>query len=476
MIIYSATKRQFVIDVLQNDIDEKIQASFVREGNGRVGKSEQDSWRNSMPYMNNVVNDSAIPDDATVIIEYKLPLNSGRIDFMITGTDEQSRDTAVIVELKQWTSMEKTNMDGIVRAFVGKAVRPLNHPSYQAWTYAQYLEDFNEAVRGNNMTLHPCAYLHNCDTEDVVRDEFYSEHLEKAPIFLRTDVLKIQDFVKRHIKHGDNFEIISKIEAGRITPSKQLADSLASMLKGNREFILLNEQKLVYETALRLTREATRQQKQVLIVEGGPGTGKSVVAINLLVELTRKHKNARYVTKNAAPRSVYQTKLKGDKAVRDISSMFVSSDNFRESETGEFDVLIVDEAHRLREQGGLYGNLGENQVKELINAARCTIFFIDEDQRVTLNDIGTKNEIHKWAQSMGAGVTELELASQFRCNGSDGYLTWLDDILDIRETANMSIDELDYDFRVVDSPEKLKAMIVAKNDNNKSRMVAGYCW
>jgi len=87
-----------------------------------------------------------------------------------------------------------------------------------------------------------------------------------------------------------------------------------------------------------------------------------------------------------------------------------------------FDVLIVDEALLLNEKSGLFSNLGENQIKELINAARLTIFFLDESQRVTLKDIGSKQEIMRWAIEAGAEVEELTLASQFRCNGSDGYL------------------------------------------------------
>jgi len=476
MIVYKESKRTFIEAVAYGQIDDEIETAYVREIGHYTSKAEKTSWRNSMQYMYKVVNDPTIPEDATIIIEYRLPLSVKRIDFMIAGINKQGLDSAVIVELKQWESAEKTDMDGIVRAFVGGKVRELSHPSYQAHAYTQYLEDFSEAVRDNNIQLYPCAFLHNCDTAESLHDSFYDEYTQQAPVFLKNNVREIQDFIKRHIEQGDTQDIIQKIESGKISPSRQLADSLSSMLKGNREFTLLDEQKVVYETALRLSKESTKNHKKVFIVEGGPGTGKSVVAINLLVKLIHDERSVRYVTKNGAPRAVYQAMLKGDKASRDISSLFVSSDGFRESQSSEFDTLIVDEAHRLRAQGGLYGNLGENQVKELINAAKCTIFFIDEDQRVTLTDIGTKAEIHRWAESMDADVTEMELASQFRCNGSDGYLAWLDNVLGIRETANFTLEDANYDFQLMESPEALKAAIVSKNGNNKSRMVAGYCW
>lgn len=391
--------------------------------------------------------------------------------------DENDKDVAVLVELKQWSEAELTEMDGVVRTFVGGGKRELSHPSYQVWSYAALLEDFNSSVQEDEINLVPCAYLHNYEPDDVITNVFYKAYTEKAPVFLKPDAMKLREFMKRFVKFGDTHNVMYRIENGRIRPSKQLADSLSSMLAGNKEFVLIDDQKLVYETALKLSQEATDEVKNVLIVEGGPGTGKSVVAINLLVEMTKRGQVAQYVTKNAAPRTVYAAKLSGSLSQSRISNLFTSSGSFMNIEANTYDSLIVDEAHRLNEKSGFYGTEGENQIKELISAAKFTVFFIDEDQRVTLSDIGEKSEIRRWAQVMGVQVTELELASQFRCNGSDGYLAWLDNILGIKDTANLSLDELSYDFRVVDSPEKLKAEIVAKNKaDNRSRMVAGYCW
>ncbi|GAB4139004.1 MAG: hypothetical protein Fur0041_14070 [Bacteroidia bacterium] len=120
-----------------------------------------------------------------------------------------------------------------------------------------------------------------------------------------------QKFFKRFVRYGDNGDIMYRIDHGKIRPSRQLAESIASMLKGNEEFLMIDEQKVVYETALSLLRKSQNSGKQVLIVEGGPGTGKSVVAVNLLVEITHREMLAQYVTKNSAPREVYQRKLEG---------------------------------------------------------------------------------------------------------------------------------------------------------------------
>ena len=202
-----------------------------------------------------------------------------------------------------------------------------------------------------------------------------------------------------------------------------------------------------------------------------------MVAINLLVELSRIGLLTKYVSKNAAPRAVYQQKLKGSFKKVEISGLFGGSGAFIETPANTFDVLVVDEAHRLNRFSGLYGNQGENQIKELISSAKCTVLFVDDDQMVTLSDIDHTAEIERWAAVLGTEVTRMELASQFRCNGSDGYLAWLDQVLGIHETANTGLDADEFDFRVVDSPVELHRLIAEKNRiNNKSRVVAGYCW
>ncbi|MEQ8484674.1 MAG: DUF2075 domain-containing protein [Pseudomonadales bacterium] len=478
MIVYEATRGEFSEDVFSNAIEARILASFRQRLGHSTSRAEIEAWRNSMGYMNNALLGAGIPADAGVAIEYRIPQTAKRVDFILTGLDAAGRHAAVIVELKQWSQAASTGKDGVVETFVGGARREVEHPSYQAWSYACYLRDYNEAADEGRIQLRPCAYLHNLDDAEALTSPFYEAYTSEAPLFARSDAQRLQDFLRRYIHRGDRKQVLYQIENGRIRPSKNLADHLASLLSGNREFILLDEQKLVYEAALEKAALAfTSGRKQVLIVEGGPGTGKSVVAIHLLVELTRRGRVAQYVTRNAAPREVYERKLSGAMRKTRIRNLFKSSGAYLEAEANSLDVLIVDEAHRLNEKSGLYGNLGDHQVAEIVRAARCCVFFVDDDQRVTFKDVGEKAVIRELARNYGADVVEYALASQFRCNGSDGYLAWLDQLLDIRQTANLDLDGIDYDFRVFDSPVELHRQIVELNRiNNKSRVVAGYCW
>jgi DUF2075 family protein len=477
MIVYQKTKKGFEDDIISGDIENIILKLYEDKLHRSTGKKEQDSWRNSLHYMNTVLSDPEIPYNTGVTIELQIPQTSKRIDFIISGKNEDNKDHVVIVELKQWQSSEITEKDGIVKTALGKGLHESNHPSYQVWSYAALLQDFNVTIQTDKIQLHPCAYLHNYVDDTVIRNSFYQKYLDEAPVFLKKEMLQLRQFIKNFVKIGDDGEIMYRIDKGEIRPSKMLSESLANMIAGNQEFIMIDEQKIVYEYAMDLARKSSATNKNVLIVEGGPGTGKSVVAINLLVGVTNLSKIVQYVSKNAAPRAVYASKLTKTITKTRFSNLFKGSGAFTDTTKNIFDALVVDEAHRLNEKSGLYSNLGENQVKEIISASKLSVFFIDEDQRVTMKDIGNKAEIKKWAKSEGATVHELELSSQFRCAGSDGYLAWLDQILQIRETANYDINEIGYDFQVMTSPNQLRDIIFEKNkENNKARLVAGYCW
>jgi DUF2075 family protein len=477
MIVYQSTKKGFLGDVLSGEVEDIIRNRFQLTLKEKAREKEVVSWKNSLQYMNNVLYDTAIPDDAGVSIEIQIPQTSKRIDFVITGCNADKKEHAVIIELKQWTSAELTEKDGVVKTWYGGGFVETSHPSYQAWSYSALLEGYNETVYKDNITLHPCAFLHNYAEDQVITNPFYREHIEKAPVFLKTDAVKLQEFIRQFIRYGDTSKIMYRIDNGKIRPSKMLVDSLVGMIKGNREFVMIDDQKVVFESALLAVKNVSKKNKKVLIVQGGPGTGKSVVAVNLLVAISQMSKVAQYVSKNAAPRAVYESKLTGTLKKTEYSNLFKGSGSFVSSPPDIFDALIVDEAHRLNEKSGLYANLGENQVKEIIRAAKCSVFFLDEDQKVTLKDIGTQAEIEKWARFIGAEVEIYKLQSQFRCSGSDGYLAWLDHKLQIRETANTTLENSDYDFKVVSSPAELRDIIFEKNkEHNKARLVAGYCW
>lgn len=481
MLIYNGLKSDFMSDTENDVLETKLYDAIKNKMNRSTGLSELNSWRNSLKEMYITLNDSNIPSDVGVAIEYNIPQTSKRVDFLISGYGKDNKGNVIIVELKQWEKLQAIEgQEAIVETFTGGANRRVVHPSYQAWSYAALIKDYNEYVQDADIELHPCAYLHNYPRveNDPLDAKQYKEVLADAPAFTYGQRDALRNFIKKSIITGDNEDTLVKIEHGKIRPSKQLQDSISGMLKGNKEFIMLDEQKVVYENILSLSTKCQKDgKKRTIIVEGGPGTGKTVVAINLLAELTKRNQFVQYVSKNAAPRTVYGYKLKGTMKKSSVDNLFKGSGCYTEAPMNSVGTILADEAHRLNEKSGMFQNMGENQIKEIIHASRCSVFFIDESQRVTTSDIGSIAEIEKWAERENSEVIKMELVSQFRCNGSDGYLAWIDDVLQIRDTANYDLEGIDYDIRICDSPKEMEHIIIEKNRiRNRARILAGYCW
>lgn len=485
MIVYSGTLKQFSNDVTMGIIADRIEECFRDNGFNHHNDSEYRAFNNSLMVMNNVLcNDSGINRDINVAIEYQIPLTSKRVDFLISGYDDNNKENVVIIELKQWESCKATSRDDVVTTFVGGANRSVSHPSYQAYSYAKAIESFNETVRNKNIGLYPCAFLHNYKDEyiDQIKHPKYNQAIELAPLFLKKDQLRLREFIKKFIIKPDNGEILYTIEHGKIKPSIALQDAISSLLKGNQVFTMIDEQQVAYATIKKLVEMTIdSDEKHTVIIQGGPGTGKSVIAINLLSYLITRGYNVEYVTKNAAPRNVFVAELiNKEYKKRYVENLFKGSGSFVDCPSNLFDCLLADEAHRLNEKSSLFQNKGENQIKEIINAAKISVFFIDEDQIVTTKDIGSIKEVLKWAKELGSKVhfgDDLVLASQFRCGGSDGYLAFLDNLLGIRQTANINLIDIDYDVRVFDDPNQMRDELRKLNKkNNKARMLAGYCY
>ena len=476
MLAYLGTKSDFLKDAPV--IEDKVRDAVKEKLNFNVSQSEYQSWRNSLGNaMSHVMRSEDIPDDAGIAIEYRLNGRRFRLDFVISGLDYQGKESLVIIELKQWTDVQYSDLEEHIRTALGGGIRDVTHPSYQVWSYKSHLELYNEYVYENGLSVEACAYLHNCKDGTVINNSRYENALRLAPVFFHGEHEKVQDLIVDKIRKGAGTSLLERVDQSLIRPSKQLADAVGSMLNGQEEFVLLDEQKTAFETIIRNARQAQSGAKKVLIIKGGPGTGKSVISINALAKLTSERMNVKYVTANAAPRDVFRAKLKGLIKGDSVKHLFGGSGSYTETLKDSMDVLIVDEAHRLRMKSGMFKNLGESQTKEIIHSSKLSVFFIDEAQKVTWSDVGEISRIKAYAAKLGADVEMLELTSQFRCGGSDDYMAWLDDTLGLQNVPENYFSRDKFDFKIFDSVIDLHDEIRGKNKvNNKARMVAGYCW
>ncbi|MBD2871888.1 DUF2075 domain-containing protein [Paenibacillus arenilitoris] len=479
MIVYSSSVADFKEAVDDNKIAVNIEAAFIEKLGKRPSVSEWRSWNNSMQFMERIIRNSRVADDCGVMIEYNIPATSKRIDFVIAGQDDEQNRNFIIVELKQWEDAWSTEKEDIVKTSINGAVRETTHPSYQAWSYRQFIVDMNAAVYSQDVHAHSVAFLHNYREKnpEPLKAKQYEKTIAEAPLFLSHETKKLQDFIFKYVGKGKGMQLLYEIENGKITPSKSLVDHINALFEGNSDFVLLDEQKVAYETIVALAKKQDR--KRTIIIKGGPGTGKSVISMNALGGLLRHSLNAKFIAPNSSFRNVMVEMLtkQSSRSKMRTKSLFLGSGSFVETENDQFDVLIVDEAHRLKGKGA-YMYRGDNQIEDIVKSAKTSVFFIDDLQRIRPDDIGTIEEIKRIAKMRGSEVHEYSLHAQFRCAGAEGYLNWVDDVLGIQNTGNFNgWDKAFFDFRIVDSPHRLYELIKDKQANgHKARLIAGYAW
>jgi len=475
MLAYSGTKETFIKAVENRIIAREVEKAIEERFGNKISPNEFTAFENSLPKVSEVLQLANLDKDVEVAIEFKLPISSRRVDFMIAGLDENDKPNVVIIELKQWTKAQRTSRDGVVTTFLQGANRATVHPSYQAYAYAKTIENYNATVQDENIKINPCAYLHNYDFNyrNEIDNGLYFEIIEKSPLYIKEEEKQLALFINKFVKKSDRNKLLYKIDDGKIRPSKALQDAISNMMKGNQEFLLIDEQKVAYETINKRVKNALENNKRAtIIVTGGAGTGKSVIAINLLYTLTKEGFTSSYVTKNKAPRDVYFEQLCNDFKESYVKNLFKSSQSFEYPRTELLDCLIVDEAHRLTK------HFSHNQIDDIIRSSKVNVFFIDETQQVTTKDIGTIDNIKMFAKSYNSEVfmdDDLKLVSQFRCNGSDNYVLLVENMLGMGK--HDYIDKMDYDIRLYEDPTDMKLDLLEKNNiNNKARMVAGYCY
>ena len=408
MIIYNETSSAFLNHVYENNIGYVLKDKISEKMNKAVSQSELRSWENSLPQMAKVLRDADLKKDTHVLLEYKLPSSQKRIDFIVAGQDEKGKNNAVIIELKQWQKAKVSDGDGIVRTFLGGRERETVHPAYQATSYKRYLLNFNESLYNDtSINLHSCAYLHNYIKDrnrEPLLDERYSGYLYESPLFFQFDDRELAKQIRKMVSKGNGKEIAHTIENGKIRPSKKLVETVGSLIEENEEFVLLDEQKVAYEKVVSIYNQLKTKtdQKHVILIKGGPGTGKSVIGLNLMSYMLKNKAYVEYITPNQAFREVLRKKLIGTSGHVEVRDLFKGSASYVDTPKDYFDVLNCDEAHRLKEQGHMKKKIpGENQATQIIRSSRISVFFIDDFQKISKKDIGSVELLKKRRISKG---------------------------------------------------------------------------
>jgi uncharacterized protein len=481
MRLYAGTSQQFITDNIHNQISEKLKNAFFSYYRFNPSPAEINSWRNSLRSISQVFQYSNLMDQG-VLLEYQLPLTSKRLDCMITGKDDDDQDNAVIVELKQWDSCEEADGENEVQTWLGGVKRDVLHPAAQVGQYATYLKDTHTAFYEDRpILLNACTYLHNYSfgEEDVLLADKFKPLTDKFPVFSEDDVDSLREYLIKKLKEGHGIDVLRRVEQGKYRPSKKLMDHVANVIKGVPQYILLDEQLVAYDKVFASARKGFQgKKKTVIIIKGGPGTGKSVIAINLMADLLLEEYNAQYATGSRAFTETLRNIIGARGAIQ-----FKYFNSYMNAEVNDVDVIICDEAHRIRKTSNDRFTRREHQsfkpqIKEIIDTAKVSVFLIDDNQVVRPDEIGSVGYIRENAKKENCNLYEYELEAQFRCSGSDAFVNWINNTLGIQKTANVLWSgEEEFDFRIFDSPQSLELAIKNKvNEGFTARMTAGFCW
>ncbi len=484
MQLYAGTSRDFISDATRNGIARKLEGAFLDAFHYRPAPQEVQSWQNSLFRMAFVLQEGKFLDHG-VLLEYQLPLSSRRLDCMVTGRNAGGQAYSVIVELKQWSDVEESNADDCVTTWVAGSMRDILHPSRQVGQYEEYLRDMHSVFISGEVGLRSCAFLHNL-TYSPTNEIYSSRHahaLKLYPAFSGDQQDQLIAYMGDHLGAGGGEEVLGEVIKSKFAPSKKLLDHTAKVVQDQKAYVLLDSQQVVFAKVLAEAREGakvSRLKKTVVLVHGGPGTGKSVIALHLLGRLSAEGLSVMHLTGSKAF-TENMRKVVGNRAAAQFGYFNINKRG--DLPPNQFAALVMDEAHRIRKDSRdrftpATEASGLPQIDELVSIARVSVFFIDDRQVVRPMEVGSSELIHDAATRAGANILEYELESQFRCSGSDGFINWVDNTLDIQRTANVLWKTDDpYEFRVFGSVQELEEKIREKaSEGGSSRLVAGFCW
>jgi len=485
MRLYEGTIADFNTAVVNNLLADKLAENYRNYYRRSAGESEFRAWQHSSQYLKNSFEASTLTDNK-LVLEYELPYSSRRIDALLFGSDSAKKSSVVLLELKQWSNKNVSDAvaEGNINVDYGRFLKEVAHPSLQVEGYHFDLKDFLKIFEDENSPrLSSAAYCHNYARLKEPRILFSTKFeplLEQFPIFAKEDTVALGNYLRDRLANGSGLEVFGRFITSPVRPSKKLLEHTSEMVNRQQVFTLIDDQIAAYNSIMhRVKALAKTKKKSIIIVKGGPGTGKSVIALEVMGNLLRQKKSVVHATGSSAFTNTLR-KLVGNRA----KNLFKFFNSFVTGEENTFDVLIADEAHRIREtsSSGWPRPIRSDipQVDELLKIARLCIFFIDEKQIVRPNETGSVKLIKDAATKFGvvaSEIPEFELHTQFRCSGSDAYLQWLEDVLGIRTAEVPRFDER-MQFKIFDSPNEMMDEVRARNreKKNSARIAAGFCW
>jgi hypothetical protein len=440
-------------------------------------ESETKSWDNSLRALAETADNCRLRD-VGVVLEYHLPYSGYRIDALFFGENPDSINSSTVIELKQWSDVELVD-DYSLNILVNGNERL--HPSQQALDYANHLTEIQSAYAEHGIKPYPCSYCHNLTNESIrkLEDGRFSEILHASPLYESENETRFCNYLYSSVGNGSGIQLMNYFINGRFKPTKKLLEVLDTIIKEDDRWHLLDAQRIAYNTiwskVRKLTQQKSTKEQYAILVRGGPGTGKTVIAAQLLADALRNGFTAVHSTGGKAFTINLRAAFKG------ADKLFAWNMTMRNAPPLGLDLLLVDEAHRIRYDSNTRWTKKamksqRSQIEELLEAAKVTVFFLDENQFVRPDEIGSTKLIRKATTELGIPLIEYDLMVQFRCGGCMEYVEWIDYILNFSNKKPESWKK-EYKLDLIDSPDEFeKFLSMSKSSGESARIVAGFCW
>ncbi|MER6280276.1 DNA/RNA helicase domain-containing protein [Streptomyces sp900105245] len=476
MYLYGGTVAEAARKVADAAFIAAAERRFTKAFGVEPSEEEVHSWRRSWPALIEILRSAGL-EAVHLLLEYSLPATGERVDALLLGRNAEGCLCAVAIELKQWTHAQLSPArPGMVR--IGERI--VQHPARQVGGYVHYLQqwvsrdDFPLTARGT-VVLHdaPAALIAE------LRAQAVRGPASAYPVLGREDLTpqpSPQALARRlgcaelsPISWGD-VERFLQVEH---RPSSALLERAGEVIEGRDALTLIGDQDLARQEVLHAVDAARdRGSKSIVVVTGGPGTGKTVIACRLLGDLCKQtSSNPRLLSPSGTlTRQLRRTVGEG---FRGLIATFL---NRVPAGITADSVLLLDEAHRARtypdhQQGRFPVILGK-----LIDQAAVTVLFLDERQIVRPTEGLTLKQLEEHARRSGSFFAHIDLVSQFRCNGSRAYQQWVDHLFRPEGTA-LAWDASDYDLGVAADPEQLDHWVTEHTQRGQvARVTAGFCW
>jgi DUF2075 family protein len=474
MPLLRMSAHEFIERCQQDALADDLAARYRQARLGRLESAEIRSWRNSLPALGRVLDEAGLRH-VEVLIEYQLALSSLRADVVLAGWHPHtSQPSYVIVELKQWTHARAlSDTEDLCLPGTGNNNRAFLHPVAQVRRYCQYLQDFTTVLDGEPDAVAGVAYLHNATTG--VAELLALEPDHHGRLFTHSTRDELISYLQSRLSPARGTVAADELIDSPLAPSRPLLRATAEEILHAERFVLLDEQQVAVSLVRRAVKKAREaDSKEVLIVTGGPGSGKSVIALHLMGRLARDRHTVLHATGSKSfTRTLHHAVGSYNPRVCELFGYFM---NFADAPKNGLDALICDEAHRIRAHS--VRRRGVRQIDELLDAARVPVFLLDDHQVVRPGEMGSRNAIDRAAAARGLRPRHIDLNGQFRNGGSRAYEQWVLRLLQLTdEPATEWGDERTFHVRVVDSPQQMEDLLQAKEEQHlTARITAGFCW